>query len=272
MRPIDAIDELKKIYVNTDLDWERLLEFAYRELLDADSWVIDIGGHGGRHADVFISEIGCARVAVVEPLPDHAAALEARYRCLSGVSVHACAIGRERGRTSFIFNAGSPEESGIRERRYNQPDAAHLVELEVELLRLDDLCADWERLDFVKVDTEGGEVDILAGGEETLRRLRPVVSVEYGAAGYQAYGHSQGTLFERAAELDYGLLDLFGNAIPTLEEWSRCSDNFYWDYLMVPNESRARVGECLSGQWGRVREVIMPGAHDRIRAGLAPGA
>ena len=226
MRPIDAIDELKKSYVNTDLDWERLLEFAYRDLIDADAWVLDIGGHGGRHADVFIREIGCARVAVVEPLPDHASALEARYRNAPCVSIHACAVGRETGRTSFVFNAGSPEESGIRERRYNQPDVAHLIELEVELLALDVLCRDWDRLDFVKIDTEGGEIDILAGGEATLRRLRPVLSVEYGAAGYQAYGYEQTTLFERAVELDYVLMDLFGNAIPTLEEWSRCSDNF----------------------------------------------
>lgn len=272
MRPIDAIDELKKSYVNTDLDWERLLELAYRDLLDANAWILDIGGHGGRHADVFIREIGCARVAVVEPLPDHAAALEARYRGLPGVSVHACAVGRETGRTSFVFNAGSPEESGIRERLYNQPDAAHLIELEVELRRLDELCDDWERLDFVKIDTEGGEIDILAGGESTLRRLRPVLSVEYGAAGYQAYGYAQATLFERAAELGYGLMDLFGNAIPTLEEWSRCTDNFYWDYLMVPTERLGAVGERLSGQWGRVEEVVTRAARDRIGRGLPPGA
>ena len=56
------------------------------------------------------------------------------------------------------------DESEIRERRYNHPDKTHLVELEVDILRLDDLCGDWERLDFVKVDTEGGEIDILAGG------------------------------------------------------------------------------------------------------------
>lgn len=272
MRPIEAIDELKKSYVNTDLDWELLLEFAYRELLAPDSCVMDIGGHNGRHADVFIQQIGCARVAVVEPLPDHAAALEERYRQNSGVSVHALAVGREAGRTSFVFNAGSPEESGIRERRYNHPDTTHLVELEVDILRLDDLCGDWERLDFVKVDTEGGEIDILAGGEETLRRLRPVLSVEYGAAGYEAYGHERSTLFERATALDYGLMDLFGHAIPTLEEWSRCSDNFYWDYLMVPNERFAEVSQRLSGQWGRVEEVVTSAALDRIRSGLAPGA
>lgn len=257
MRPIEVIDRLKTRWVNTDIDWELILEHGYRCFLSADSVVIDVGGHAGRHADVFVRQIGCARVEIVEPLPAHAAALRERYADAPSVRVHACALGAEPGRSSFVFNAGSPEESGLRERRYNVPEAAHLERIEVEVGTLDDLCRGLERLDFVKIDTEGGEVDILLGGAETLRRLRPILSVEYGAASYEAYGKERATLFDLMAGLDYGLFDLFGHALATTEDWDECVDNYYWDYFAVPRERAADFSERLAGQLDRVESSLV---------------
>jgi FkbM family methyltransferase len=46
-----------------------------------------------------------------------------------------------------------------------------------------------ERLDFLKIDVEGMEIDVLDGARETLRRFRPICWIEYwklGAAQLQA--------------------------------------------------------------------------------------
>jgi FkbM family methyltransferase len=178
--------------------------------------------------------------------------LKGRYADLGGVEVIQAALGQASGTTRFIFNEGSPEESGIRERHYNDPARAQLTPLRVPLARLDDLCSEWTRLDFVKIDTEGGEVDILLGGQGTLARLRPVLSVEYGASSYLAYGKEQSTLFHLAEQFGYGLHDLFGHPIASLGEWERCSDSFYWDFLMVPRERHDEVERRLSTQWERL--------------------
>jgi hypothetical protein len=89
-------------------------------------------------------------------------------------------------------------------------------------------------LDYVKIDTEGGEIDILLGAQETLHEFRPIVSVEYGASSYTAYGKTRSSLFELAGDMGYVLFDLFGHAITTAEDWDECADNFYWDFYMVP--------------------------------------
>lgn len=256
MKPLDVIDSLKTRYANTDIDWELILEHGYRCWLSSESVVLDIGGHAGRHSRVFADEIGCARVEVVEPLPGQAAYLHALHDGNPRVRVHEVALGAQRGWSSFVFNQGAPEESGLRARVYNDPSAASLEEIEVEVSTIDSLFADLERLDFVKIDTEGGEVDILVGGEKTIRRLRPVLSVEYGAASYEAYGKERITLYRLMEDFEYILFDLFGNSLATPEDWDECVDNYYWDYFAVPRKRATEFRMQLRGQIDRVDACI----------------
>ena len=256
MNPLDCINELKKQYVNTDIDWEMILEHGYRIFLDAESTVIDIGGHAGRHTDIFVNQIGCSRVLVFEPLPYQFELLRERYRDQSQVEVFDCALGEETGTSDFVFNANSPEESGLRERVYNDPDNRKVETLRVPRATLDDWMSKLNRVDYVKIDTEGGEVDIIRGGRELIRRYRPILSIEYGASSYRVYGHTQDTLFDLMAELDYGLFDLFGHALATREEWRACSDNYYWDFSGVPTEASTSFSRRLSGIRERVSSCL----------------
>jgi len=257
MNPLDYINELKKHYINTDIDWEMILEHGYRLFLDVESTVIDIGGHAGRHTDVFVNEIGCARVLVFEPLPHHFQGLRERYQDRREVEVFDFALGEETGTSDFVFNAGSPEESGLKERVYNDPESRCVESLRVPRAMLDGWIAKLDRLDYVKIDTEGGEVDIIRGGRKIIGRFRPILSIEYGAAGYEAYGHSQDTLFDLLADLDYRLFDLFGHALATREDWRACSDNYYWDFYGVPNEAATSFSQRLSGVLERVPGCLM---------------
>lgn len=86
---------------------------------------------------------------------------------VSNCQVHACALGAENGeiqiRTtprssgdSFVWREGEQGASMTRldEHRFNAP------------------------VDFMKIDTEGYEVFVLQGGEQTIRRDHPVILVE----------------------------------------------------------------------------------------------
>jgi FkbM family methyltransferase len=248
MKPVEYINELKKHYANTDIDWELILENGYRLFLDPSSVVIDIGGHAGRHTAIFVNQIGCKRILVFEPLPHQFAFLCDRYQAQPGVEIFNLALGAEAGRVDFVFNLNSPEESGLRERYYNDPEGKNLEILTVEAATLDGLDLGLERLDYVKIDTEGGEVDILLGASQTIHRHRPILSVEYGLAGYGAYGKTRSTLYELATEMSYGIFDLFGHPIATAEDWDECADNYYWDFYLVPDEGAGSFSERLAGR------------------------
>lgn len=60
-----------------------------------------------------------------------------------------------------------------------------------------------DRVAFVKIDVEGGEFEVLGGGEATLRGHRPVVLCEIEDRHTRRYGRSAGALLGRFAELGY---------------------------------------------------------------------
>ena len=219
-----------------EYDWEMVLENGYRQFLDSDSVVLDVGGHVGRHAEVFINDIGCEQIRVFEPLEEQSKLLSGRFSGMKNVEIFRFALAAVNGDTEFIINHSAPEESGIKERIYNDPESKNLETISVPMRRLDDVNLDVERIDYIKIDAEGGEIDIIKGAKSTLKKFKPVLSVEYGLSSYTAYGYTRTTLFELFDSLDYTLCDLFGNPF-NAEQWDNVVDRFYWDYYAVANEN-----------------------------------
>ena len=255
---VEFLKQVEAKYRNTDIDWEDLLEADYLTLLDGRPGlnIIDIGGHAGRHSRVIHERLRPLNLMIFEPLPEQWRRLTETFVSHPNVSVRNLALGRAPGRSTFVIKRGAPEESGLRQRSfYNDGDTTDLKHIQVEVEALDHLDIPF-RVDFIKIDTEGGEIDILQGGRKLLARDAPIVSVEYGPGGYDAYGYKPETLFELAAEIGYTLFDLFGNRFTSVDEWRSCVARFYWDFLLIPS---ARIGALAD----RI-EVIRSRARERF--------
>jgi len=219
-------------------DYEKLLTQAYHRFLwripSHDVVILDVGAHEGMHVEHFARFANSnGKVIVFEPLPDLARGLRARFR-QPNVEVREIALGREAGFAGFQHNRDTPGESGLRQRKSHVPAIFATVHVAVDTL--DRQTAHLERLSYIKIDVEGGEIDCLLGGRNTIMRLRPFISVEYGAPGYSVYGHTALTLFNLARDLNYVVSDLFGNLIEAEAEWLQICDAAYWDYFLVPAE------------------------------------
>jgi hypothetical protein len=70
---------------------------------------------------------------------------------------------------------------------------------------LDDFVAEHaiDRLDFIKVDTEGAEINVLTGAADTIRRFRPGMFIEVNPEALARYGHRPEELRETIRELGY---------------------------------------------------------------------
>ncbi len=110
-----------------------------------------------------------------------------RARSAANVRHHAMALGAEPGRGLMSVPIGrygpvtgrSFVTRGSRGLGSNAEFAEH-IEVVVTIGTLDGLCAEagLTRLDFIKMDTEGAELDVLRGGQQAIEAFRPTLLVE----------------------------------------------------------------------------------------------
>ena len=139
---------------------------------------LDIGGHVGFWS--YYLALAFQRVHAFEPNELFAQCFERNVRA-KGVQLHRLALGEAEGKIALEVD---PENTGATHVRAG-------VEGAIPMRRLDDFRFD--EVDFVKIDVEGFERQVLEGARETLARCRPVVIVEqkefagrYGSERYAA--------------------------------------------------------------------------------------
>jgi FkbM family methyltransferase len=229
-------------------NYERLLRVGYRRVVKPGATVIDVGAHEGVHLAHAADLVGSkGKVIGFEPLPLYAESLRARFAGEPNVEVRQLALAAEPATGKFYYVRNGAGESGLRHRAVYNAGEPDIEEIEVEIDTLDRQCADLARVDFVKIDVEGAEIDCLKGGTKLLARHRPYVSVEYGKPTYASYGYKTRSLFDFADTAGYWISDLFGNVIVELAAWEAICDCSYWDYFLVPRE------KCE--QWGAAFET-----------------
>jgi FkbM family methyltransferase len=157
-------------------------EFAVLEkFLVAGGVFMDIGGNTGIYtikAAQYFRQHGGGTVVTYEPLPQMLAELD-RNVWLNGfenVRLRSFCLGETPGVADFWINFNRPASSSLVGR---DPAARHVSTL---VFRLDDVFPMEKagRLDYVKIDVEGAEAQVLAGARETFRKYRPIIQLETG--------------------------------------------------------------------------------------------
>ncbi len=122
---------------------------------------VDVGGHIGLWS--FNLAAAFQHVHAFEPVADHRACFEKNVT-VANVTLHACALGREDGYVSIHTAPTSTGDSWIKGGGT------------IPMVTLDSL--ELTEVDFIKIDCEGYEENVLRGGAETIKRDRPVIIVE----------------------------------------------------------------------------------------------
>jgi len=136
--------------------------------------ILDCGANIGLSALFFKQQCPSARVLAFEADPEISKALVANIRSfgLSDVTPRCEAIGTTNG--SVVFS----QRGGFAGRIENEKDTCHQQTVAVPCLRLKDLLADVGPVDFLKMDIEGAEVDVLNDCRDSLGGVRNLF-VEY---------------------------------------------------------------------------------------------
>lgn len=148
----------------------------YRQFVSPGDLCFDIGAHVGNRSATLLA-IG-ARVIALEPQPLFASALQRLYGGNLNIKLLAKAVGVQVGHQEILISSKAPTVSTLSREWANQvgktPSFASVcwdTKLDVEVITLEDLIAQFGLPVFCKIDIEGYELEALRGLSQPIRTL-----------------------------------------------------------------------------------------------------
>jgi FkbM family methyltransferase len=221
--------------------WVKKIPVAFTKSQRYDAWTkkiidsvttinsncIDAGTHEGAIFDLFLEHAPKGHHFGFEPIPVLFEGLQKKYASCKNCSIHNIALSNKKGATSFNYVLSNPSYSGIKKRKYDRKkEDDTLIEVQTDLL--DDLIPKELPIRFIKIDVEGGEMDVLKGAVRLLGDYHPFLVFEFGIGGSDIYGTTPEEMFAFLSRFNYkvSLLDSFLKKKPSLSQ-KDFSDQFY---------------------------------------------
>lgn len=184
-------------------------------LVEPGNVCVDVGAAAGLYTLALSRLVGASgEVHSIEPLP-FAHPVWSRVlgtRSSANVRRHSLALGREPG--SGVMSVPSRRFARVTGRSFldsktsglgSNAEFARHARVEVEVETLDGFCrrAGMKRLDFIKIDVEGAELQVLEGGNDAIADFRPTLLVEIEARHTDRYQYSPDDIVRWLTQRDY---------------------------------------------------------------------
>jgi FkbM family methyltransferase len=183
----------QKVFLSTDdlgfaghvmLDgfWEIWLTLFMSRFVEPGMTVIDVGANFGYYTVLFGEAVGSGgRVVAVEPVPSTARLLALSIE-LNGytryTTLHEVALGRNASGEAHMFVPSHEPKNAL------VVPSARSDTIKVKSTNLDTSLKGFDRVDLIKIDAEGAELDILSGMEAVIAKHQPAVVLEFNAHRY----------------------------------------------------------------------------------------
>ena len=164
-------DHIANVVRSTGSFYESEMLADVRSRLFYPECAVDVGAHVGNHT-VYFASVLALRTVAFEPNPvsfQHLTTNVANNDVVDRCVLHQTAVGSASARGRLL--SGSSGNSGM--ARIEIDPAG-----EVKIVTLDATVLSEPRIDILKIDVEGAELDVLKGAAKTLARHRPIVYVE----------------------------------------------------------------------------------------------
>jgi FkbM family methyltransferase len=189
-------------------------ERTIRRMLVPGSCCFDIGAHIGYYSLLFSKWVGrSGRVFSYEPVPYTYSFLERNLQRNDASNVNAwqAAIGDRNGSVRMAAEAGARLGWSTVADYGNLDVRCTTVDSEIQRIGL-------KHLDFVKIDAEGFELQVLAGAESAIREMRPKIMFEVNPRALREHDGSPGMLAEFFKSHNYGLFAAQGRRLTPITD------------------------------------------------------
>jgi FkbM family methyltransferase len=167
-------DFIQKTIGNTNDFYERDILRSLNHYLPTNATILDIGANIGNHS-LYWASANARQIFAFEPVPDTFTWLTKNIEINNFGEII----------TAFNFGLGNVTSNvEVLDNFANNIGGTSIKTTEIQnrnalrIKRLDDLDLNVDKIDFIKSDTEGFELEVLAGGRNTIAKHRPILFVE----------------------------------------------------------------------------------------------
>lgn len=146
--------------------------------------LLDIGANMGSHALYYADIFNL--VHAFEPNPPTYRQLQGNAALNPDLSIHVHPFGLSKGNGSLDFVSQFGAEGNLGSSAFVPKDDKQDLGSKQKIVQLpvrcgDDVMGEWgiDRVDAIKIDVEGHEIDVLKGLQNTIKRDRPLIVFEY---------------------------------------------------------------------------------------------
>jgi len=181
---------------------------------------IDVGANYGAHTQTMLDNVGQnGMVLALEPNPDIASQLAKWPAAGRNLQVFACAAGSANGR-GLLHVTANPGYSSLSAEAVgdHRQSLDRIVEVEIRTLDslIPELCL--KEVQFVKIDVEGWEIEVLRGAVSLIREFRPLIVLEMSLHKVGAQHENKAFLLCLLQDLNYRLVAADGREVTSFSE------------------------------------------------------
>ena len=183
--------------------YDRQTNAVIKRVCKQNSNCLDIGCHKGEVMDIILRYAPNGHHFGFEPIPHMYTDLANKYKGTK-CTIYDVALSNQASISVFNHVVSNPAYSGLVKRSYDRPNEVD-EQIQVKTEKLDTLFDKNTPIDLIKIDVEGGELNVLEGAVETIRRTRPIIIFEHGLGASEFYDSSPEKVFALFAELNYNI-------------------------------------------------------------------
>lgn len=201
---------------------------------------LDVGAHHGLYSIIAAKKLGRdGRVIAFEPSPRERRRmrLHLRRNGTEWVTIEPYALAAEVGVASLsVVMDGFNTMNSLRAPAMDQATK----QVKVDTMTLDAYLSreKIDRVDLMKIDTEGGEVDAFRGADNLLRRIRPLIICEVLDLVTRSWGYAASDIMKLLRTYDYEWFDILADG-STRSHQPKDEYMEVRNYLAVPVEKRS---------------------------------
>lgn len=211
-----------------------------QNLIRKNDTIFDAGANLGEWSCSVLRHVPSAVMHAFEPIPEVCHILKHKLSSYSNVHVHQLALFSSNGELEFTYYPDISNLSTIYERKsVTERLRLNPKFINVKTTRLDDFCRAYRipHIDFLKIDTEGSELDILLGALGLLTdQSIDFIQFEYGGTYIDAKTTLK-SVYDLLSSSNYSLYKISHFGLIEVSEWDERLENFeYANFLAVKKD------------------------------------